>query len=353
MIDFFVKINNLLKIIFLGFIHLLIDIVPWFIIYFFSIGKSNTNQTLFLISIYLFFAFGIQFVFGYIADLINNPKFVIQLGLITGLFSLIIVNYSLLISVIFIGIANSLTHVGGGIVALKTHPGKALYPGIYVAFGTLGVYEGTILGKSQVNIFSILIMAIIIMFIILYLLKLPKKSDKEVKTNSSYILPLILIFLVIFLRSNISYLLKFSSSDIYIYPLLITIFTFLGKFFGGLIADKFGWLKSSAISLFLALILFLFSQSNTLFGLLYLFFFQITMPITLTLFGDIFPKNPGFAFGFTCLGLYLGYYSSLLSTNLISDKFIIIIGILLSLFFLFISINKIFSIKYKYEYLPK
>ncbi|MEI6266276.1 MAG: hypothetical protein WCP14_00060 [bacterium] len=348
------KINNTIKIIFLGIIHLSIDVVPSFLIYkSFSSGLINTQEAVFLISIYIFLAFGAQFFFGYLADIVNNPKRVIQLGLTAAIFSLLIGYYSLIIAVILIGIANSLIHVGGGIVALRTYPGKATYPGLFVSFGALGLYVGLLLGKTNINAFWYILSLIIILFCFLWFIEMPKPSSRVIKTNISYILPLILILAVIFLRSYLGSFLTFSSINIMNFALLLTLSVFLGKFLGGFIADKFGWLKTVILSLILASILLFFTSSYVIFGLGVLFLFQISMPITLTILGDIFPKNPGFAFGLSCLSIYFGYYFAQISFGFNVGKYFLATGFLLSLIIIFIGINIIFELKYTHEYIPK
>ncbi len=83
----------------------------------------------------------------------------------------------------------------------------------------------------------------------------------------------------------------------------------LGKCFGGVFADKAGSMKASIISLACAAALFMFS-SNILPGLLAVFLFNMTMPVTLWFLAAILDKCKGFAFGILTFALFAGYYAS-------------------------------------------
>jgi FSR family fosmidomycin resistance protein-like MFS transporter len=80
---------------------------------------------------------------------------------------------------------------------------------------------------------------------------------------------------------------------------------FLGKSLGGFIADRLGWIEASVLAL-LASIPLIASAPPTLWLLLGLFLFQMTMPVTLTAVARLLPRQLATAFGWTCLALIIG-----------------------------------------------
>ena len=59
------------------------------------------------------------------------------------------------------------------------------------------------------------------------------------------------------------------------------------------------------VSLLLSSLCFLLGN-HPVFGILALFLFNMTMPVTLCAMADLMPKHPGFAFGLTTLALLVG-----------------------------------------------
>ncbi len=79
----------------------------------------------------------------------------------------------------------------------------------------------------------------------------------------------------------------------------------LGKTAGGLAADRFGTSRTAAITLGLSALCFLGSDWAPI-GLLGVFLFQMTMPLTLWAAGRLLPSAKGLAFGVLTFGLFLG-----------------------------------------------
>ena len=73
--------------------------------------------------------------------------------------------------------------------------------------------------------------------------------------------------------------------------------------------DRFGALKTTCITLGLSAALYPLSSQPVL-GTLAVFFFNMTMPITLWAVAKILPGSKGFAFGLLTFGLFAGYLPS-------------------------------------------
>ena len=88
----------------------------------------------------------------------------------------------------------------------------------------------------------------------------------------------------------------------------VALFVFMGvgKMLGGVMADYIGFRKTTYLSLLLALPFLLFGNTIMLLSLVGVMLFSTTMPITVGILVSKYPKNPGFAFGITTVGLFLG-----------------------------------------------
>ena len=78
-----------------------------------------------------------------------------------------------------------------------------------------------------------------------------------------------------------------------------------GKTAGGFLADRFGAVRSAWVTLGASAILFLFA-SHPFSGVLAVFLFNMTMPVTLGALGRMLPGVKGFAFGTLTFALFVG-----------------------------------------------
>lgn len=92
--------------------------------------------------------------------------------------------------------------------------------------------------------------------------------------------------------------------------LFLTLAIVLGKAGGGILADRFGIRPTIIGSLTACALLFLEANQFAICGLLAVFLFNMTMPITLSLFGMQFPHAKGMAFGALTFALFVGLVPS-------------------------------------------
>ena len=88
--------------------------------------------------------------------------------------------------------------------------------------------------------------------------------------------------------------------------ILLTGATALGKAFGGFLSAKLGRRKTEILSLLCAAGCYALSDRSMM-GLLAVFFFNMSMPLTLEETSENHHDMPGFAFGLLTFGLFLGY----------------------------------------------
>ena len=309
---------------------------------------TGTKSLIIGIILYNLFAFAFQLPFGILADKINKNAIVS----LTGCFCIIVayaINSFTILACIIAGIGNALFHVGGGIDVLNIANKEATLPGIYVSTGAMGLYIGT---KAHILGFNSFYMVILLlMFSILALLWLHSQSKGKYTINneepnfenmsSSKQIVMYCLLVTICIRSYIGLILNFEWKVGFIKGLLCISAVVLGKIFGGIIGDKFGWRKVSTISLILAAILFVFSFNSIICGILAILLFNMTMPITLTALCNMFNSNKGMAFGLTTLALFIGAVPVLIGYNdfLFNSVSLFVITIISSLI-LYIGLKK-------------
>ena len=273
------------------------------------------------------------------------------------------------------GIGNSFFHVGGGIDTLKKCGGRAGRPGIFVSTGAFGVWLAPVMAARNAGIVIGTISGILLMLfssLLLFALDWPKQrfpekipvsdcstyetvqewnsrdsdntpdvpdttetilyeedtdiveSKKPHKgyNNGSVMITIFAtgcLFLTILFRSYAGGLLNYSWKALPLLSFLFTLGVSGGKIAGGLLGDRIGWMRSAAGSLLLAFLLFSTASDHPLCGILAIFLFNMTMPVTLTAISRLAgPDREGTAFGLTTFALFLGTLPS--SVNLLLEK---------------------------------
>ncbi len=293
-----------------AFGHFYIDFICSLILSLILFKNSTTvPQIAVLFVLYNLIAFGTQPFFGFLADKYKKAQLSAIIGILITTAGMIFF-FKPTIAVILLGIGNALYHVGGGIVVLNLEPSKAKYPGIYVAPGALGLFLGGLLGYLQVNPWFFIIGGVLVSGILISTIRtiqIPKiKKFKEKKVSLIGVVSILLLVSVC-MRSLISDSLHLSWKTVFIYGLILTLAVTLGKFFGGILADKYGFMRVGLIGLLIAAPLLIFFQSVPILVFIGIFCFNIVMPITLTAVAEAFPNYKGFAFGLTTLALAIGY----------------------------------------------
>ena len=149
-------------------------------------------------------------------------------------------------------------------------------------------------------------------------------------SGASALLP-VCCFLVVILRSHVGMAVTFPWNTGAVWPVLCVIAVGIGKAAGGILAARWGTRPAVCVSLTLAAVCYALSDSPV-FGVAALFFFNITMPITLYLLVQKWPELPGFSFGFLTFGLFLGFLPTYFGADAwISAGMIGAVGSLLSL----------------------
>ena len=296
-------------------IHVIVDFSCMFVMTHIATKSFIFELVYFSFIFYNFLAFVLQLPVGMFADKWNKNRYVsiIGCGLVAlgVMFSFFVKDYFILLPVFCIGIGNAFFHIGGGIDVLNISKGKATLPGVYVSTGALGLFLGSYLRFNLLSllfVFSLLMVSIILLLYIDTFENQPQNELFKIKSPMKIeSLMILLFFSAVCLRSFTGFAVSFDWKDGFFISLLSVLCVVLGKMLGGVIGDKFGWDTISNISLIIGSILFIFAPINMICGLLALFLFNMTMPLTLTALSNIFSNSKGTAFGLTTVALFVGY----------------------------------------------
>ena len=296
------------------------------------------------IMLYNCIAFGLQMVFGSIAD--QHPKVEKLIGTVGLTFMtiplvIIWVSQGVIaswVSLVLCALLNAAFHVGGGVDVLKNSNGRIAPSGIFVSSGALGVILGTLYGKTDHG--ALLPMAIVIMASILLFLSTEKQSDNSSMPNKPYKMltkygvgfTSVCLFIAVFIRSYAGIIWPIDFEKTGLLVLLPAVSSCLGKALGGIIADKVGAMETATVSLALSMALLFLSGDSWIVTGISILLFNIAMPITLCGLASAMPNHLGFAFGLSTFALLLGYMAYIHITfnenSLINSKYIItILGI--------------------------
>ena len=258
--------------------------------------------------LYNYFAFAMQLPLGILADRINRNSLFASLGCIFVALGCFAGKFELAAAVLA-GLGNGLFHVGGGLDTLHRRKEKCTPAGIFVAPGALGLWLGTRWGQNGM-IPAVLGIALLVFGIILPFVcknKDPEGQNAEFALPGKTALPYlsaVFLFSVVVIRGFAGLIFNFEWKPEFALALILAVV--LGKVAGGISADLIGSKKTAIFSLFASALCFVFA-SNPICGILAVFLFNMTMPLTLTAAADAFPGAKGMSFGLMTFGLFLGF----------------------------------------------
>jgi len=235
-------------------------------------------------------------------------------------------------------LGNSLFHIGGGAISLKISPEKAGPPGIFVAPGAIGLLVGTLFGKSiyfaPVIIYLFLLLCVLAMLAVRIPVVYSVIETGQKKFNWFWAILVLLLF-SIFTRSLIGLAVAFPWKSNLWLLVALTIGVALGKAFGGILSDRFGWVKVTVGGLLISAPLLAFTAIYPYLAILGMMLFQMTMPVTLIAISRSLPKYPAFAFGLACLAIVIGAlpifspYKSMFANHWVVFSFVIVSAVTL------------------------
>lgn len=281
---------------------------------------TNDIETWLLYGVlYNFIAFAGQLPVGIFGDWLQRNQHMVAFGLLCLLSVYVGTGFGLplLPAVLLLGIGNACFHVGGGRKAMAYREDACQPVGIFVATGAFGVFGGNwVAGQGRNWLLAMTVVLGIALFLQLVFCYMTTEK-KQIKQSISFhpekgcwsLLLAVCCILVVILRSFAGTIFHFPWASGWL-SLLMTVGIVLGKAFGGVLADRFGIRPTVLVSLTCSALLFLGANAVPVMGLLAVFLFNMTMPITLSLLGMQFPSAKGTAFGALTFAIFIGLIPS-------------------------------------------
>lgn len=258
-------------------------------------------------------AFAGQVPVGWLVDKLSLRRFAALLGLLLSAAALATGRASALAVLLLAGAGNALFHVGAGAMVLAGSRGRSAPAGVFVAPGALGLGIGILLGRKFAAVILwpwafALAAAVIVVLLVGHASAINDPSQVEDARRPAGQAALIasLLCLSVMVRSLVGTVGCDGCPRGLFLLAALPLAAFAGKFAGGFLADRFGWVDLSLAALLASGPMLAWSGGDLWIALPGMVLFQMTMPVTLTAMARLVPDRPGLAFGLPCLALVLG-----------------------------------------------
>jgi MFS transporter, FSR family, fosmidomycin resistance protein len=279
-----------------------------------------------LVLLYHVLAFGLQSLFGLAVDATGMPRFAAVLGCLVSGSALLFPSLPTL-AIALAGLGNAAFHVGGGYTALRITPQRATAPGLFVAPGSLGLLIGVILGKSGRPVVTSFLVIVAVLCVLIISTRVPgheaTRNTRRSISRGEIVLGFVLLSIAV--RSVLGFLVNFPWETHSALLIVLTMATVAGKSLGGILADRWGWVRVGVSSLVAALPFLAAAATYPLAAIPGLFLLNLTMPVTLAAVSEALPGYPGFAFGLTSLALLAGALPPLLGITAGGPVFVCVV----------------------------
>lgn len=297
----------------LGAVHFLVDFTCTALLTASCVSVRGVSAALCAV-VYNGFAFAMQLPIGYLADRLSLRRTLAAGGCVLVAVGSLFANPLLLCSLI--GLGNACFHVGGGRESLHRGGSRAARVGRFVAPGAIGIFLGPRSAGKSLLVFRF-VPLLLVLSALLLLVQKQKIERKEnlpsvASTSARQLALCTCMFLTVLLRSYMGTVTRYTTLSEPWFAALLTLSVFLGKFFGGSLADRFGAFRFSLLAQPVGTALFALSTVQPLLALPATLLFNTTMAITAHTLYRCAPHRSGTMFGLTTLALYLGVLPRLL-----------------------------------------
>ena len=237
-------------------------------------------------------------------------------------------------AVALVSVGNALFHCAGGVDVLARSEGRAAPSGLFICTGAFGVFLGT----RASDVFGTLLLGAIIALMLASalgtFLLVPGSRGRGARHEIE--LPrlspaartaIVLLVITVALRSYAGMVMAFPWKGELPLAVIAVCAVVAGKAAGGLVADRIGLVRTSALSLGLAALLFPIGWSVPAAGVAATFLFNFTMPITLIALAELMPENRGLAFGAASFALAVGAAPALMGLSAASGPALCILSL--------------------------
>lgn len=293
-----------------GIVHGIVDAVTVTVLFAtLSIHSIDPRTGYQLVILYNLLAFAGQAFIGYLSDKLRSTRSFILGGIVCAACGVALVNVQPVLAIGIVGIGNALFHVGAGALSLYATPGRAAAPGIFVGPGALGLGLGVWMGKNGIVHEWPMLGILLLAFVFALFSKNPvipyDQKPKVLQIDRPYLIMGLMLFSIA-VRSAVGMSGSYECPRTDWVPPAFALAACAGKGLGGIFSDRLGWITTSVGALLISAPLIAFFGTSPVALTAGIFFFQMTMPVTLVAITSLIPSRPGFAFGLACLVLILG-----------------------------------------------
>ena len=273
-------------------------------------GVLSGEQLWTLFLIYNGLAFALQLPFGAMADFGRHYRTAMLAGaslVCLGVFPWI---PSAHVAIALVAVGNAAFHIGAGAMVLRISPERATAAGLFVAPGSLGLVAGAWCGQNLagwpwLSVGALALTAVVVLAMQPMAERRVMAFSSQPRYGRSIVLTAVgLLFLSVIVRSTVGMTIGAVQEGHAAILLGLAWAAFFGKAIGGLVADRFGWIKTSVIALVASAPLLLMDRGAT--AIAGMFLFQMTTPVTLLVIYRAFRNEPGLSFGLPTLALFIG-----------------------------------------------
>lgn len=287
-----------------------------------ALGMSGTSAALLAILSYDLLAFCLQLPVGALLDLLGRRTafamascVLVAVGILVALSPAAALCWT---AVVLVAIGNAGFHCAGGIDVLEVSDGRATPPGVFIATGAAGVFLGgrlAALGALAAALASVTMLAgcVALLDRMRRGTTTPRRGAPALPAASPALLgSCALLALTVALRSHAGMVMAFPWKSDPALAVALVAGIVAGKAAGGGVADRWGIRAASVVSLAGSAALFPLSWSLPTAGVVAVFLFNFTMPVTLSSLAGLMPTSKGLAFGMASFALAIGALPALL-----------------------------------------
>lgn len=238
-------------------------------------------------------AFGFQPIMGLLLDRLERPRAGAAIGLLLSAAALFSFTHNPRLGMALAGFGSALLHAGGGSLAITATPGRSVAPGIFAAFGVVGLAFGFWIGLAPpVATTGLAGATLIVLALITWFAPQFSTGSPSPEPSSSRVTILVIGVLLIavglrsFVWTGISAVISSGGQA----ALMLALAAGIGKLIGGFVADAAGWRLFALASTVLALALLL--GDNLLIGAAVL---QSSTALSMAAMGRLLPRSPALA----------------------------------------------------------
>ncbi len=298
------------------FIHGLMEVVCFSILY----DKFGLGLSFLVAIIYDYFAFATQGLVGQLNSVFRRLD-IGTIGVVLMTISVFMTKAEnetvALAGIAVLGLGNAFLHEAGAIATVICSEGKLFPSALFVGGGSFGLIIGQTFGAAGISVYVLLIFMVIIEVLVLltnhmWLNEAPIPKFDLVKTEHAEWMIILVAFGVTAVRSFIGYAIPLSWKKELWQAFLLFFVMGIGKAIGGYLVDRFGAKRIGVWASLLSIPFLLAGNRMMWISIIGVFLFSLIMSITFGMLLSVIKNNPGFAFGVTTLGLFVGMLPVLL-----------------------------------------